>query len=456
MEDVDGLEDREAPDLTGHLNSAREAIGSPSLRAIAAATDYSHTTVAKAFTIQSAGLSWAVIEQVCASVNADRTVAQQLWCAANPGAEAAPPDAVDASDADSSAQGEDRAASRPELPSTVPDTSGTTGSSIPLVLRMRLVVWAGLLFCGGVGLVVVQAVNGDGGRMSMLTELVQPVFVAVAAALFGRRALEFTRAGDRLNVVFFSLLTAGSLAWMLGSVSWLVERYPMHRSIPTGPLFDLFFVASYLCAGAALWIRAERYGLARWRRRWHNAVTGVVLVAGPYALSILLLSILHLRSDAMVLLYALHPAADIALAIAALSPMIHGHRILGSAVLATAFAAAALSDIGALVLRADPGTTTVPSAAALGYVAFAIILSVYAVIARPLPSTVVDRVPVRREWLDPRDTVAVVTAVAAVVALVAAALVLSRTSATDIEVVMIALTAVTASAIATLTAIHSH
>jgi len=455
MEDCDGPAGRVEPELTGHLNSAREAIGSPSLRAIAAVTDYSHTTVAKAFTAQSVGLSWAVIEQVCASVDADRAVARQLWLSANQGAEVELSGVVDVVPDGPSGRGQGGVGYE-QRGSTVREASGPAGSSVPLVMRMRLVVWAGLLFCGGVGLVVAQAVDGDGGRTSTLTELVQPVFAAVAAGVFVRRALESGRDGDRASRLFFSLLGSGALAWMFGSVAWLVERYPMHRSIPVGPVFDLLFVASYLCAGAALWIRAERYGLARWRARWRNAVTGVALVAGPYALSILLVSVLHLRSDVMVLLYAVHPAADIALAIAALSPMIHGHRVLGSAVLSTAFVAAAVSDIGALVLRADPDTTTAPPAAALGYVAFVIILSVYAVIARPMPTFAVERVPVRREWLDPRDTVAFVTAVAGVVALVSSAVVLSRSSASDIEVAMIALTVVTASALAMSTVADSH
>jgi hypothetical protein len=425
-------------ELISHLNASREAVGSPSLRAIAARTDYSHTTVAKAFSSDAAGLSWAVIEQVCASMNADVAVAEKLWRAAN--------QRVDQTACSvETAQSEDG----PELPpSRVVEESAV--SSVPLVLRLQLVVWGGLLLCGGVALVVAQALDRDGGRTAMVTELVQPVFVAVAAGLFGRRALESKRAGDRPSLCFFSLLMAGAAAWMFGSVAWLLERYLMRHDVPAGPVFDAFFVASYMCAGAALWIRAERYGLARWRSRWHNAVTGVALFSGPYALSLLFVSVLHARSDAFVLVYAVHPAADIALAIAALSPMIHGHRILGSAVLSTAFLAAALSDVALLVLRADPDTTAVPATAALGYVAFAIIMAIYAVIARPMPSSMRERILVRSDWLDPRDTVAGVTAVAAVVALVSAAIVLSRSIGPVVDAAMLALVVVTASALATL------
>ena len=60
--------------LQEHLAHARAQSGSPSLRAIAERTDYSHTTVAKAFTPAVTGLSWPVVEQVAAAVDADLTV----------------------------------------------------------------------------------------------------------------------------------------------------------------------------------------------------------------------------------------------------------------------------------------------------------------------------------------------------------------------------------------------
>ncbi|MBY4273427.1 hypothetical protein HQO27_14425 [Rhodococcus fascians] len=412
MDDGDSHTARASAELARHLYASRETIGSPSLRVIAAATDYSHTTVAKAFLPDAAGLSWAVIEQVCASVNADVAVAQTLWSAANQPMGHTTCALDDAQDEDG-----------PEPASGEVEESA---ESVPLVLRLQLVMWGGLLLCGGVALVVAQALDRDGWRAAMLTEFVQPLFIAVAAGLFGRRAVQSKRSGDRPSQWFFSLLMASSAAWLFGSAAWLLERYLLRHEVPAGPVFDAFFVASYMCAGAALWIRAERYGLARWRSRWRTAVTGVALASGPYALSLLFVSVLHHRSDVAVLMYAVHPAADVALAIAALSPMIHGHRILGSAVLSTAFLAAALSDVAMLLLRDDPDATAVPATASLGYVAYSIIIAVYAVIARPMPPRLLERVLVRRDWLDPRDTVAAVTAAAAVVALVSAAVAVAQ------------------------------
>ncbi|OZF26112.1 hypothetical protein CH295_26160 [Rhodococcus sp. 14-2483-1-2] len=66
-----------------------------------------------------------------------------------------------------------------------------------------------------------------------------------------------------------------------------------------------------------------------------------------------------------------------------------------------------------------------------------------------------ERVLVRRGWLDPRETIAVVTAVAAVTALVSAAIVLSKSPTPDVAAAMIALTVLTASVLAALTVTSS-
>ena len=64
--------------------------------------------------------------------------------------------------------------------------------------------------------------------------------------------------------------------------------------------------------------------------------------------------------------------------------------------LVTAFFAAAASDVGYVMLRAEPSTTTIPAPTALGYIAFAIVITIYAIIAQPLP---VPPRPAIRRWI---------------------------------------------------------
>ncbi|WP_253662986.1 hypothetical protein [Williamsia maris] len=137
--------------------------------------------------------------------------------------------------------------------------------------------------------------------------------------------------------------------------------------------------------GVALWMRGGDYGLTLAHRPWQRAMTLTCLTAATYAAVVLLLTSAGLPANGFILVAALYPTGDVTLALMALSPLICGYRVVGSVVLATALLGAAASDIGYLMMKANPETELMPAAAALGYIAFTIILAIYAFIAQRLP-----------------------------------------------------------------------
>lgn len=401
--------------LADCLDSARKAQGSPSLRAIAARTDYSHTTVAKAFSQHVGDLSWPVIEQVGVAIGADTALLHQLWI----GEEDHPDVAVDAGTA-----------------------SVSRAQGLPLVL------WIVVLFCGAIAMGVMQAVDDNVAHTTLIADLVQILFMTGTTAILIRRAIDARNNSDRPSTLFFSLLAAGAASWTSRRLMWLIQRQVLGDEIPTGLLANIGFFLMPVCIGAALWMSSGQHGAGNWRRPWRSAVTCVGLVACPYTLAILMLTALGLRTDGPILLYAILPAADIALAMMALAPMICGYRIFGSAVSAIGLLAAAASDVGYLLLRADPEVTVYPPTAALGYVVFTIAFSVYALISRPLPASIRPLVPLGPKWLHARDIVAVGTGISCVVALGTAAGVIRMSAEVDVGVVMFVITIFVGSALA--------
>ncbi len=143
-------------------------------------------------------------------------------------------------------------------------------------------------------------------------------------------------------------------------------------------------------------MRAGDYGLTVGYRVWQRIVALVCLAAASYAAVTLLLVVVGFTVSGPVLVFLLYPAADLTLAVMAVIPLICGHRVIGSMLLVTAFFAAAASDIGYVMLRAEPSTDTIPAPTALGYLAFAIVITIYAIIAQPLPEP---PRPAIRRWI---------------------------------------------------------
>ncbi|GAA1458578.1 hypothetical protein GCM10009619_16420 [Williamsia maris] len=337
--------------LLEHLMDARRAAGSPSLRTIAARTDYSHTTVAKAFTDAVSTMSWPVVAAVGVAVDADAALTRRLWS--------------------------QNGASGPVPVDTIPRTQAPTAT---------LVAWCGLLLTGGVAIAVMQAVDRNVAHTTFVTDLVQAVFAAIATAAFVRRAHQARTAGERRTTAFFAALAAGTLAWTAGQVAWFVARNLDHQPIPSGHLHDVGFLLMPVGVGVAMWMRGGDYGLTLAYRPWQRALSLVCMAAATYAAMILLLTLADLPVDGFILIAALYPTGDVTLALMALSPLICGYRVVGSVVLATALLGAAASDIGYLMMKADTETQMMPAAAALGYIAFTIVLTIYAFIAQRLPA----------------------------------------------------------------------
>ena len=343
--------------LQEHLAHARAQSGSPSLRVIAERTDYSHTTVAKAFTPAVTGLSWPVVEQVAAAVDADLTVARRLWDTHGPLAELSRP----------------RARSQWQM--------------------SVLVVWCGLLLSGGVAIAVMQSVDRDTTRSTLITDLVLTVVAAVASAAFATRARRAPQVRTRR---YFLCLAIGMAAWTVGQLLWFIERDIDDQAVPSGYIHDAGWLLAPIAIGIGLHMRAGDYGLTVGYRVWQRIVALVCLAAASYAAVTLLLVVVGFTVSGPVLVFLLYPAADLTLAVMAVIPLICGHRVIGSMLLVTAFFAAAASDIGYVMLRAEPSTDTIPAPTALGYLAFAIVITIYAIIAQPLPEP---PRPAIRRWI---------------------------------------------------------
>ncbi len=309
--------------LLEHLASARARNGAPSLRAIAERTDYSHTTVAKAFTPAATSLSWPVVEQVAVAVGADVAVARRLWTADGPMSAVAGPQA------------------RSQWQMSV------------------LVVWCGLLLSGGVAIAVMQSVDRDTARSTMITDLVLSIVAAVAAVAFVIRA---RRAAGTRTRRYFLCLSAGMGAWTVAQMLWFVERDVADQPLPASHLHDVFWLAAPVAIGIGLHMRAGDYGLARTYRMWQRAMSLICLAGASYAAVTLLLVTVGFTVRGEVLVFLLYPAADLTLAAMALIPLVCGHRVIGSMLLVTAFLAAAASDIGYVMLRAEPRTQTTRAA----------------------------------------------------------------------------------------------
>lgn len=347
--------------LLEHLAHAREVNGSPSLRAIADRTDYSHTTVAKAFTPAVTGLSWPVVEQVATAVGGDLAVTRRLWDAHGPLAQLAQPRA------------------RRHWRMSV------------------LVVWCGLLLSGGVAIAVMQSVDRDTTRTTLITDLVLTVVAAVAAAAFVIRARRAQRPRTRR---YFLCLAIGMAAWTVAQLVWFIERNIDDQALPSGYVHDVGWLLAPIVIGVGLTMRAGDYGLTLGYRGWQRIVSLVCLVTASYAAVTLLLVIVGFSVSGPVLVFLLYPAADLTLAVMAVVPLVCGHRVIGSMLLVTAFFAATASDIGYVMLRAEPTTTDIPAPTALGYIAFAIVITIYAIVAQPLP--VPPRSAIRR-WVPSVD-----------------------------------------------------
>ncbi|MEH3154645.1 MAG: hypothetical protein PGN29_04630 [Gordonia paraffinivorans] len=351
--------------LLDHLAHARAASGSPSLRAIADRTDYSHTTVAKAFTPAVTGLSWPVVEQVAGAVGADIAVARRLWDTHGPLAELARP----------------RARSQ---------------------WRMSvLVVWCGLLLSGGVAIAVMQSVDRDTARSTLITDLVLTVVAAGAAAAFATRAL---RAPQPRTRRYFLCLATGMAAWTVAQLLWFIERNIDDQALPSGYVHDAGWLLAPIAIGIGLHMRAGDYGLTLGYRAWQRIVALVCLAAAGYAAVTLLLVVVGFTVSGPVLVFLIYPAADLTLAVMAVVPLICGHRVIGSMLLVTAFFAAAASDIGYVMVRAEPASDGIPAPTALGYLAFAIVITIYSVIAQPLP---VPPRPASRRWIPAVEVTAI-------------------------------------------------
>ncbi|WP_280443787.1 helix-turn-helix domain-containing protein [Nocardia brasiliensis] len=410
-------------ELADYLARVRQSRGAPSLRAIASDTHYSHTTIARVFNPGAPLPSWPIVEQVARVLGADAARVRQLWeCASAPA-----PSADESGPAVATGQGE------PPAP----------------VLRIGLLL-LGLMLCVSMVIIaVVQAIDTKGEHALAITDLSQIVFGSSAVAILLVRVWLFRRRGDRLNTGYFGLLLAAVAAWTGGQVAWFVARNIQGQDMPPGHLHDVGFLAMPVFLAAALWIRARRLGIASVRSDIDNVVTYFCMFCGAYAAVLWLLVALDRDVEStLTLVFALYPATDITLSLAAFGPLICGRRIVGSAFLATALLAAAASDIGYLLLKTSPDTQGFPPAAGLGYVAFTAILSVYALITQPLPTT--NRPPraIRGISARPRHLVTAITGLAATVTTAAAALTLRNSLPAPLSTTLTTLTILTTLALA--------
>ncbi len=377
----------EVSGLACHLERARHAAGSPSLRTIAATTDYSHTTVAKAFTPAAATLSWCAVEQIGAAVGAEAAVTRRLW------------DASQVTRAPLSPRDQPR----PVL----------AGAVLPALL-------VSALFIGAVAIGVAEAIDDETTVTVFGTDAAQTALMISAVAIFGYRAAVHRRSGNRDSFLFFGLLAVGYLMWAAGQTLWFVDRSLRHNPIPDGHLHDVGFMSMPIFVGAALWIRADRYGAAAIQRRRDTIAVVVAVTLCSLTMCVALLHALQFRTAGFVVVYALYPATDMTLALMALSPMLSGYRIVGSTTLATAFLAATASDIGYLLLRANPAAPSLPPTAALGYIAFTIVVIVYACIARPIPVQPRQPLPLRTPGRSPQQITAAITVISSALTIIAA------------------------------------
>ncbi|WP_167462448.1 helix-turn-helix domain-containing protein [Nocardia brasiliensis] len=375
--------------LTHYLAAARQSRGAPSLRAIANETHYSHTTIARVFNPDAPLPSWPIIEQVARTLGADESRAQELW---------------------------DRASARTTTATARPKRTATGEPPAP-ALRIGLLLLGLALCVTMVVIAVVQAVDTNEKHTLAITDLSQILFGSSAVAILMVRVWLFRKLGDRLNTVHFGLLLAAVTAWTCGQVAWFVARNIHAQGIPNGHLHDIGFLSMPVFAAAAMWIRARRLGIASVRNDVDNAVTYFCMLGGAYAAVLWLLVVLNRDvGSPITLVFALYPATDFTLSLAALGPLICGRRIVGSVFLATALLAAAASDIGYLLLNTSPGAQGYPPAAGLGYIAFTAILAVYALITQPLPAT--NRLP-RAIYGIPAHPGIIVTAITGLMATVA-------------------------------------
>ncbi|MFI9406907.1 hypothetical protein [Nocardia sp. NPDC052316] len=410
--------------LVEYLAGARQSRGAPSLRAIAAKTVYSHTTVARVFNPAAPLPAWPIVEQVARSLGADTEQARQLW----------------------------NLAATPVTPSHAPGrgmAEGDGGESPAPGSKIALLLLGLVLCVAMIVIAVTQAVDSNAVHTTALTDLSQIVFGGAAAGILLVRVWRFQRHGDRLNTTYFGLLAAGVTSWTAGQVAWFVARSIHHQTIPGGIIHHIGDLAMPVFVAPALWIRARRLGIARVRNDVDNATTYFCLLCGAYAAMLWLLVTLHHHVESpATLLFAVYPAADITLSLAALGPLICGRRIIGSAFLSTALLAAGASDTGYLLLRTMPDAHGFPPAAGLGYVAFTAILSVCALITQPLPRTYQPPRAIGGLPTHPSLIVGAATGVAATVTTTATALTLHHPLPTSLTTTLTTLTTLSTSALA--------
>ena len=387
--------------LASYLAAARQQAGAPSLRMIAARTDYSHTTVGKAMGADPSSLGWPIIEQVAAALGANTSTAQQLWLV-------------------ESAQG-----------SADPEPAP---SRHPHARTLGVYAWCATLLTGGIVIAMVQSVDRNIAHTTFVTDLVQLVFSAGTGVAFIRHAHRAARRDDRRSVVFFASLAAGALAWSTGQALWFLARNVEDQPIPTGHLHDVGFLLMPVGMGIALWMRAGSAGLAEVSRPSQRMFSIACVLGGSYATTLMIMTLLHLHITGFELLAALYPATDLTLALLAATPMVFGQRLVGSIILSTAFLAAGASDMAYLLLKANPETQIMPAQAGLGFIGFASMLSLYAAVVRPLPADPRRRGRQRVGDVAPRMIFDAVTAVGAVATAVCSALVLWNRPSTAVGI----------------------
>ncbi|QIS21488.1 helix-turn-helix domain-containing protein [Nocardia terpenica] len=387
--------------LVRYLAEVRQSRGAPSLRAISAQTVYSHTTVARVFNPAAPLPSWPIVEQVARSLRADEEHARRLWDRAS-----TPITAVHG-------PGRETAAGDGEPP-------------LPPVRIMLLLL--GMALCVGMIVVAVsQAADTSEPHGVAVTDLTQIVFGSSAAGILLVRVWRSRRRGDRLNTTYFGLLAAAVSAWTGGQVAWFVARTIHHQTIPGGHIHDIGYLAMPVFAAAALWMRARRLGVSRVRNDIDNAAAYFCVFCGAYAAMLWLLVLLrHDVGSPATLVFAAYPATDITLSLAALVPLICGRRIIGSAFLCTALLAAASSDTSYLLRSTTPHTHGYPPTAGLGYIAFTSILTVWALIAHPLPATNQSPRPIQHWPAQPSHVITAATGIAATITTTATALTLNH------------------------------
>lgn len=388
---------RVSTDSDGHhtliawLRAVRQSAGEPSLRTIAANTAYSHTTVAKVLNGAMVP-SWPVVRDIAVALDADVAHARRLW------------DGVASDGMDPP----------PDLDTSTPATPTSSW-------RVALAVWYLIAATAVSALAVMLAIDPDPGRTTAAADISALAFAVAAIIILATRAFWCRKNGHRSAATFFAIMTAAISGWLVGHVLWAFARTVRDEPVPLGHLHDVAYLWMPLFATVALWRSSRALGVGRPMGRIDNAATLLCMFCGIYLAALTLLTALgDGHADAWTNVYALRPSADILLAMLAFAPIVYGRRLTSSAVLSAAFLAAATSDTGYMILRADPDIEALPSASAVGHILFLALISTFALLARPVQEPFRSPRPISGLPMHPTTIASAVAAISLLVAVTCA------------------------------------